>query len=143
MDRRTITGTLPGLTGETPDNVLSDYNAANNQIGAFTYDARGNVAATPTHSMWYDGENRQTSMAMGSVSNWFAYDGENRRIGKIYGASSYTVYVYDAFGRLALEDTTGAGTVEHIYGLGHVATESGSGRQYYTNDQLGSTRRTT
>lgn len=141
---RAVTGraNLPGLTGETPNNV-NWYNTGNNRVNTFTYDARGNVTSVPGRTMSYDGENRQLAMIRNGATHWYFYDWENRRAINYIDGTQWTVYVYDAFGRLAEEYSPVTGTVEHIYGLGHLATESGAGRRYYANDQLGSTRLTT
>lgn len=48
FDNRAVTvrANLPGLTGETPNDV-NWYNTGNNRVTTFTYDARGNLTAVP------------------------------------------------------------------------------------------------
>ena len=138
----------PGLTRETPSNV-SWYNTANNRIGSFTYDGRGNVTAVPGRTMYYDGQNQQTvEQRSGGPLVYYWYEDAGRRIGK-NDTTTATIFVYDAFGRLAEEfwgpaiGFASQNVKTHIYGGagGHLATETtGVGRQYFTNDHLGSTR---
>lgn len=119
------TGGLPGLTGDTP-NAVNWYNVKN-RVNTFNYDGRGNLTWVPSRTMWYDGENRLSAMTTsGGVTEWFFYDGENRRVAKM-STSAGTLFVYDAFGQLAEE-------------IGAPVT---AGRQYYTEDHLGSTRAVT
>lgn len=133
---------LPGLTGETPDDVLADYTAANNRIGAFTYDGRGNVTLVPGRWTGFNGENQIVqSTRTGQPNYFYYYDGDGRRVATWDGGGGWNIFVYDAFGQLAAEYSTATGLTEHIYGPEHVATENSStGRRYYVQDHLGSTR---
>jgi len=91
------------------------------------YDAAGNLISHPVMgSMSYDGENRlvaMTNVGTPPQSSLYAYDGEGRRVKRTVGSDT-TVYLYDAFGRLAAE----AGVAET------------AATRYLTKDHLGSTR---
>ena len=73
------------------------YNPANNRNSNSGYDQAGNLSAFGSVSLAYDAENRQESAG----PNTYYYDGAGQRVVK-FGTAS-TVYVYDAFGRLAAE----------------------------------------
>jgi RHS repeat-associated protein len=114
--------TLTGTTG---------YNPANNRIAASLYFATGAQQANSSgHTFTYDAEGRIATSAVGGVTTNYSYDAEDRRSRTQIGSSgARTVFVYDAFGRLALEladDPPGSPS-----------------RTYVTPDHLGSTRVTT
>jgi RHS repeat-associated protein len=104
-----------------------------------TYDSAGNQTATMSGvSLGYDAENRQTSFAItGASQELYDYDGEGRRVRHqhqtwVNGAwttpsNSTTLYVYDAFGKLAAE-------------YGAQSANSPCVTCYLTTDMLGSTR---
>lgn len=114
--------------------------ATNNRLTTTwaNYDASGNqTAAKIAGAQWsaaYDGEMHQryfcaNTIAACTSSNWqgaYTYDGEGNRVQK-QTAGVTTNYVYDAFGQLAAEYTTG----------GPAQT---AGRFFRTTDHLGSTR---
>lgn len=88
----------------------------------------------------YDAEGRLVSFIdplSGANNRIYSYDGDGRRVLKqtnaafacSHASNTCTVYVYDAFGRLAAEYSE--------------AAASGGGLQYRTTDHLGSTRAVT
>jgi len=93
--------------------VASQHDTSGNQV----QDAAG-------RNFGYDLENRQTSFNGGSVT--YAYDGDGRRVKKTE-AGGTTIFVYDAFGRLAAE-------------YSDLAPTEPSGACFLTADHLGSTR---
>jgi RHS repeat-associated protein len=105
-------------------------------VAKFDYDTRGNQTVKDGSLLGYDGENRQTSYTVASLSKeLYSYDGEGRRVQhvhQVYSGGSYnttatTVYVYDARGRLAAE-------------YGAQSSNASCGTCYLTTDALGSTR---
>jgi len=96
-----------------------------------TYDNAGNMTAHPqitpgSGSMSYDANNKMTAFTATGVAVNTIYDATGKRVRKIYNGET-TVWVYDAFGRLAAEYTT--------------ATQyEAAGTYYRTTDHLGSTR---
>jgi RHS repeat-associated protein len=113
------------------------FSATTNRIttAGWGYDNNGNLKQDSSgDTLLYDAENRQIAVcapnihcqyAVGS-GTLFAYDGDGRRVLRTDPGGLETLFVYGADGQLALE-----------YG-GSQATSSG--RQYLTDDQLGSTR---
>ena len=112
--------------GAPTANVYSAAGAGNNRNAtldaASGYDKAGNLLNFGSASVSYDGENRQVTAG----SNGYYYDGFGQRIGRM-AAGVPTVYVYDAFGLLASEYSTGTFTYA-------CAT------CYLAGDHLGSTR---
>ncbi len=97
------------------------------------YDNAGNLTAHPnittgSGSMAYDANNKMTAFAKTGVSVATTYDAAARRVRKVYNSET-TVWVYDAFGKLAAEYTTDSHTDVATY--------------FRTTDHLGSTRLTT
>jgi RHS repeat-associated protein len=80
-------------------------------------------------TMTYDAENRQISAydSASQVSETYSYDGAGQRVQKGVSGGASTVYVYDAFGRLAAEYSSGSNSAPCT-------------TCYLTWDQLGSTR---
>ncbi len=107
-------------TPQTPGTGSVPYGSNNRWTGAI-YDNAGNVTQVGTAAMTYDGESRQKS---GGGATYF-YDADGRRVQRTYNGAT-TVWVYDAFGRLAAEY---AG-----------AAQPSLGRVYVTTDHLGSSR---
>ena len=107
--------------------LCGSYNAATNHCAdsGFGYDNAGNLTAYATRTLAYDAENRQTTLSDGGS---YEYDGEGRRVKKV-AAGVTTVYVYDAFGKLAAEYATLA-----------PSNQPDCTRCYLTPDHLGSTR---
>jgi RHS repeat-associated protein len=119
----------------TPISQSSFSDATNRLAGTNNYDPRGNLKSYGSYTLTYDGEGRISSASGVAPSTKYEYDGEGRRVrahscpslstcSPGSGAST-TVYVYDAFGKLAAEYSPNAGQ---------------SGTSYFTLDHLGSTR---
>ena len=109
--------------------------ATNRLAGTDNYDSRGNLKRYNSLSLVYDGESRIISAGDIAPSAKYEYDGEGRRV-RAHTCSGViacvpgpeadtTIYVYDAFGKLAAEYSPKAGS---------------SGTSYFTLDHLGSTR---
>jgi YD repeat-containing protein len=119
----------------TPTSQSAFDTSTNRLAGINNYDVRGNLQTYGSYMLAYDGEGRVISASGIMPSMKYEYDGEGRRVRTHVcsglttcnpgSAASTTIYVYDAFGRLALEkepDSTPPGT------------------SYFTQDHLGSTR---
>ena len=129
---------ISGATGHTlhmatPTSSAAIQATTNRLTGTgITYDNAGNLTAhphiTPSGSMTYDANNKMTAFAATGVSVSTAYDAADRRVRKVHNSKT-TVWIYDAFGKLAAEYTTEA----------HADTET----YFRTTDHLGSTRLTT
>jgi YD repeat-containing protein len=81
---------------------------SNNQLPSTmaSYDAAGNQTSYGGNTVTYDAENRQILVAGSGVNESYLYDGDGKRVGKLNGATSTTVFVYDAMGRMAAEYST-------------------------------------
>lgn len=94
----------------------------------YSFDSAGNLTANPeNHLFTYDAENRQTHVentASQATADYF-YDGSGKRVRKIQ-EDQETVFVYDAFGKLAAEYSTEVSQDPKI--------------SYLTTDNLGSPR---
>ncbi len=118
----------------TSSNRLTTSWALYDDAGNMTAFKNPNGTAAGQWSAAYDGENKQryycaeTIAACGPANDTaeYVYDGEGNRVQKLT-SSSTTIYVYDAFGRLAAE-----------YNMGGPSEEAGT--FYRTTDHLGSTR---
>jgi RHS repeat-associated protein len=107
----------------------------NRLVGTNNYDSRGNMVIYDGYTLSYDGDDRIISKSGATPSTKYEYDGEGRRVRahSCAGTStctpgsgaSTTVFVYDAFGKLAVE---------------HRPDAAATGTNYYTHDHLGSTR---
>jgi RHS repeat-associated protein len=88
----------------------------------YSYDSRGNRTAAGSTSYAYDQANRLTSYAGGTAI--YAYDGAGLRTSKTI-AGATTQFAWDGSGSLPLllEETTGAGTTDYIYGPGSTPIE--------------------
>ncbi|MDA0207485.1 MAG: RHS repeat-associated core domain-containing protein [Acidobacteria bacterium] len=134
---RAVTGLQVGVGTPT---ATSAFTASNNRLTSTwaNYDTSGNqTAAKIAGAQWsaaYDGEmhqryfcaNTTVACTVSIAQGAYSYDGEGNRIQKLT-AGVTTNYVYDAFGQLAAEYTTG----------GPAQT---AGRFFRTTDHLGSTR---
>ncbi|MDA0207481.1 MAG: hypothetical protein O2795_19335 [Acidobacteria bacterium] len=134
---RAVTGLQVGVGTPTATSV---FTATNNRLTSTwaNYDSSGNqTAAKIAGALWsavYDGEmhqryycaNTTAACTVSIAQGGYSYDGEGNRIQKLT-AGVTTNYVYDAFGQLAAEYTTG----------GPAQT---AGRFFRTTDHLGSTR---
>ncbi len=130
---------ISGATGHTlhmatPTSQSAIQASTNRLTGAgIVYDNAGNLTAHPnittgSGSMAYDANNKMTAFAKTGVSVATTYDAAARRVRKVYNSET-TVWVYDAFGKLAAEYTTDSHTDVATY--------------FRTTDHLGSTRLTT
>ncbi len=149
---RWISASLDTLHMATPT-AQSAVSLATNRLTSGTYDAAGNLTAqtyitTGGGSMAYDANNKATSFTATGVSVATKYDAGGRRVRKVYNSET-TIWVYDAFGKLAAEHRNGGGPglaasspdKEFIYlGGTLVALLEGSEIYYPTTDHLGSTR---
>jgi len=115
----------------------------------YTYDPRGNrTATTPpggtaVATFAYDQANRLTAYASSAVSATYTYDGDGLRMGKTVvsgGAPTTTAFAWDVSGRTPVILSDGGNS--YIDGpLGPIEQISSSGTvDYYSTDQLGSTR---
>jgi RHS repeat-associated protein len=118
-----------------PTSSSSFAAATNRMVGANSYDWRGNLSIYGAYTLAYDGEDRIVSAGGVAPSMQYEYDGEGKRV-RIHTCSASpvcmpgpgaetTLYVYDAFGRLAAE---------------YSPRSASPGTSYFTLDQLGSTR---
>lgn len=95
----------------------------------YSYDSEGNMTANPENqAITYNAENKQVQVqdtVTSAVSNYY-YDGNGKRVKKVTPTEE-TIFVYDAFGKLAAEYST--------------ATDSRpKTTSYLTSDDLGSAR---
>jgi RHS repeat-associated protein len=97
------------------------------------YDASGNHTrdtSSAVHFFTYNGDNLQATYDLSDPPTAnrvsYEYDGEGRRIRRSQ-AGAFRIFVYDAYGQLAAEYTSGASNV-------------GTGIAYMTRDTLGSVR---
>lgn len=87
--------------------ATNQFSAASNRIAVspWAYDNAGNLTRDGLGKPFtYDAENRQISAGTTGSTDYtsYTYDGEGRRVRKTVGGTP-TLYVYDAFGRLAAE----------------------------------------
>jgi RHS repeat-associated protein len=95
------------LTVDPQTPTMNVFNSNTNQTNAVSYDGAGNQIAIGPYSAWYDAENRITQVydnVLKTQTN-YVYDGEGHRVAKVTPQNT-TIYAYDAFGRLATEDTS-------------------------------------
>jgi RHS repeat-associated protein len=128
---RWVSGTTGHTLHSSTPTASTDFAAATNRLlkNAATFDNGGNLLSeTFLGSMAYDADNHQTTFTdpVTSAVSTYTYDGDGNRVRKVT-PSETTVYVYDAFGKLAAEYASAAPS-------GPVGT------QYRTTDHLGSTR---
>lgn len=127
------------------NNRISDYDSANNPLPGpalnptnnriadglgYTYDANGNVTASPvvngSHTFAFDAENRQTSFNAGQTT--YGYDGDGRRVRKVTASgATTTVFVYNVAGQIVAEYSTSTAGVQ-------------PGTKFFTGDNVGSPR---
>jgi RHS repeat-associated protein len=107
------------------------FNAANRMNG-ISYDGAGNQTVMGADTLTYNAENQVTQVtetpAAGGGQVQYIYDADGRRVLKTFTNGPATVYVYDIFGRLSAEYSTGA------------PTSASCGTCYLSSDHLGSTR---
>ncbi len=127
---RWISGTTGHTLHSSTPTASTDFNTATNRLlkNSATFDYAGNLLSeTFLGDMAYDADNHQTTFTdpVTSAVSTYTYDGAGNRVRKITPAAT-TVYVYNAFGKLAAEYAS--------------AAPSGPvGPQYRTTDHLGST----
>jgi uncharacterized protein RhaS with RHS repeats len=95
---------------------------ANNKWAGVTADARGNIVTDNGSTMSWDVEGRMVSAPQSGTT--YDYDGEGRRVRKTTGGVA-TRFIYDAFGKLVMDDGGSSETTN---------------LQYFHQDHLGSTR---
>ncbi len=77
-------------------------------MAAGSYDAAGNLVSITGSALTYDAENRLTSATQSGIGTMdYYYDGAGRRVQEISTYNTEKVFVYDAFGRLSAEYSTG------------------------------------
>jgi RHS repeat-associated protein len=120
-------GFIPNTT-LTPTSASAFDNATNRLASPNQYDNSGNHATDLLNRTFtYNGDNLQKTFdTSGNPTVAYAYDGEGHRVSRSQTGAS-RVFVYDAFGRLAVEYTLGVGA-------------GGTGVTYMTADPLGSVR---
>jgi RHS repeat-associated protein len=119
------------------------FNASNNRITGWSYDAAGNLLNDGLHTYTFNAEDKIKNVDGNAA---YTYDGEGQRVKKTFGEN--VRFVYGIGARLVAEFDGGTGVLkkEYIYGAsGLVATivpnaQPGSGTQYTTSDSLGSPR---
>lgn len=100
--------------------------ATNNRFAAgqgYEYDAAGNLTRDAQgRNFQYDGENKQTKVVVpngtpfGGMTGEYSYDGDGRRVKKTdHTTGEQTIFVYDAFGKLASESSNRAATAKTSY----------------------------
>ncbi|CCB71872.1 RHS repeat-associated core domain-containing protein [Streptantibioticus cattleyicolor] len=108
----------------------------------YTYDARGDrtkaTGTAGTTGYGYDQAGHLTSVTSGTVGASYSYDGTGLRAAKTVGTTT-TAFTWDAGQTPVLLSD---GTTCYLYGPGGLPVEqiSGSARQWYFHDQVGSTR---
>ena len=117
------------LSGLTPMSSQIPFNSANNQLKEANYDARGDTLKLGAVTMAYDGENRQTQTIDTGTNQTinYLYDAAGQRVQKQIAGGTTTVYVHDAFGKLAAEYSS-------------AGVSPGCKTCYLSYDQLGSIR---
>jgi RHS repeat-associated protein len=124
-----------------PTSYDSATNRINAPLGTVSYDTQGNQTKLGPFILTYNGDDLVKSVMEPDQTNSYEkaryqYDGEGRRVRKVTCSNSVSnctdseatakiVFVYDAAGRLMMEDSTAAGT---------------TGTEYNTADALGSIR---
>src|SRR5882724_8053304 len=118
------------------------FNASNNRISGWSYDAAGNLLNDSVHAYTFDAENKISKVD--SVSA-YVYDGEGQRIRKLVGEN--TRFVYGIGGQLVAEfdGSTGNLKKEYVQGGATLITieptaVNSNGTRYTTSDHLGSPR---
>ncbi len=86
-------------------NGTNPYNTANNHLNTSVYEARGSITSLGSGSVaaTYDGENRLFTVSDSGQNTTWIYDAEGQRAQRWILHGSTTVYVHDAFGKLAAE----------------------------------------
>ena len=110
----------------------TDYALATNRLtkAGSDHDLAGNMTAIPfgPSSITWDAAGRAINFQGASFATYgFRYDADDRRVRKADGNGEVTLYVYDAFGKLAAEFST-------------VEPTGPAGLLFRTVDHLGSTR---
>ena len=118
------------------------FNAGNNRISGWSYDAAGNLLNDTVHSYTYDAENKISKVDNVTA---YVYDGAGHRVKKLVGEN--TRFVYGIGGELIAEFDGATGNLkkEYVYGGATLITieptaVNANGTQYATGDHLGSPR---
>ena len=129
------------VTQGTAENLSIIVNAQN-QIGGFSYDARGDVTSTGSHSYTYDGAGRQLTAGTGT----YTYDGDDLRVQKVDSQTGSNDRIYwraASTDVLTESDTSGNLQKDFIFFNGsRIAFHSytSGNRHYFYTDHMGSTR---
>ncbi len=75
------------------------FNAANNQIIGYAYDAAGNMTNDSVHAYTWDAEGRLVKVDAGSTAT-YTYDALGQRVYGVVGANPEIFYMYDPAGNL-------------------------------------------
>lgn len=125
--------TAQTVTAGSGYNVALSINAVNNQITGYTYDATGNITASPSNAATfvYDGEECNTGYTGNGNAATYTCDGNHLRVKKVVTGTNAvtTVYVRSGGDVLAEYDNSAAGnspTREYLYGNNLLATVTGS-----------------
>ncbi len=98
-----VSGLAPG--GNTPTTNVYDPNT--NRDTRWSYDGAGNLLQANGDTLSYDAESRMIGVAQTGASETIGYDGAGNRVQKSVAGGATTVYVYDSFGVLAAEYSSG------------------------------------
>jgi hypothetical protein len=80
------------MKGSAPSLAVAVDPATNRiQTAGFSYDANGNMTATPALAMTYDAANRMRSAGVGVTGEQYAYDPMNR---KVWTKTRYSQYLH-------------------------------------------------
>ena len=117
-------------------NKLSSIISGSGSID-FTWDDNGNLLDDGSYTYSYDHANRLKIVNGPEVSASYAYNGLGVRVQETVGGTT-THYVVDL--NTGLTQVLSDGTNTYLFGIGRIAQESTSGKQYFLEDALGSVR---
>jgi YD repeat-containing protein len=136
-------GNRLSLTQGNAAAVASTYDKADRilTVGGQSYavDNDGNLTAYPSTTLTYDQANRLKTFTTGGTTTTYAYDGDGKRASKVVGSTT-TSYAYDVNRSLPVVLTDG--TLKYVWGngLAYATNTSGTVRNVYHDDGLGSVR---
>jgi len=107
-------------------NSLNQYSAAPG-LGAFSYDANGNLTSDGIRSYTYDAENRLVTVTQGSSSWSYVYDYLGRRIQKSGTGITTIRSIYDGWNLIAESDLSGSQVRRFVWGLDVSGSLQGAG----------------
>ncbi len=93
-----------GLTPNGPNAV----NPSTNRLVAGGFDEAGNQTSFGNCGLTYDAEGKLAQVNSSNQAVTYYYDANDQRVGKQVSGGPLSVYVYDAFGNLASEYSSGA-----------------------------------